>query len=155
MLRIFSLIISLVLLGCDAVTINNPLNTPTYLDCRSKTSSYTWRWIILDHANDLWIQYWYEREDYEKFGQPLFLKRNIDQTQIRAYDLNSDEYRYWSTDNKRDNTFMGVDRETLIYGEEFDSFRQLQCEVVEEKFVPSAIKGFVKDFGIESKTKKI
>ena len=143
MKRIILLIIPLVLLGCDSVTINVPtLKSPTYLNCTAENKKSMF--IILDHANELWITY-----DYWLINT-IKISKVINEDEISAKDLKSNDDRYWGNDGQYD--YMGVNRKTLVYGE--GNFQRL-CVELEEGKVPTAIKETVRDIAIERNTNQI
>lgn len=147
MLRIFSLVIPLALLGCDSisdsVSINIPtLNSPTYLNCTADNKKSMF--IIVDHANELWITY-----DYWLINS-IKMANYIVEDEIMAIDLKSDDDNYWGNDG--DYNYMGVNRKTLVYGE---GNSQRLCTELEEKDVPTAIKETVRNIAIERNTNKI
>ena len=130
-MRVLLILISFLLVGCNT-------KPPTYLVCDNMDKEYDLverYWIVLDHANDLWISSIFYVEpitfDFDptadEFEQIISRDRELDKSWLTVWDLEKNDDYYYHADPEIDN--FKLDRKTLIYRSFVDRF---QCLVLDD-----------------------
>jgi len=115
-MRLLLLLPLLLLVGCNTNT-----KPPTYLGCTNldnEWDSVEYRWIVLDHANDLWISSsWNIKPN----------NRDTDKVLVDVIEFDKDDNYYFHSDPETSN--FKLNRKTLIYRSFVDEF---QCVLLDD-----------------------
>ena len=153
-MRALLILISFLLVGCNT-------KPPTYLVCDNMDNQNDIvgrRWIVLDHANDLWITSVMYVEpitfDFDRtadeFEQIISRDRELDKSWLNVWDLKKNDDYYYYGDPEIDN--FKLNRKTLIFRSYIDRF---QCLVLDDLSYMQSLGAEKAKEGLKENTNKI
>ena len=145
-MRALLILISLLfLVGCTNEPTTNE-KEPTYLACTDLENEFHMPsyWVVLDHANNLWIDVMFPEKPSENPADKIFaeffpLNETVDFDRLRK----NDDF-YWHGDSSLTKSLTKLDRKSLI----LDSLFTYQCEIIDDL-------SYLRSIGVEKNRNKI